>query len=461
MTKRTTFVALAAAALIAGVAADPAAAVDPQNYNRVSSSNTDTRRYDGVRYDGVRYDDARLEARRAPTTTRASYQYDVDPTFGYDPLLQPTPTFGSAPGNLVSSPDNWNQDLRGRSALPYTPPADGVSTLGGSPTVERKANQWRIGIRSRDTDHGVRVIQVLPGSPADVARLEPNDVIVAVGGYQVGRVNGRRFDLGSEFDQRCDENGTTFLLVQNNRDRSLVTMDVQLEPRFSKITGEVVWKSERRLPQDSYAHVELREVVRRGAPPIVLAEKLIYGLKQTHKTGRAPFEIEYDPKEINVNRMYTVHCQIFSDTHTIYEAERPYPVITNNNPRTAVMQMVQTYDWYNPQHTDVNEANREWDQFVTLYRRYMGRDLRAEQEYAYRNHFDRGYHIDEALVDVIGSEEFYQRCNKDDRQFISTAFQMRKGRRPTEQEVQFWLAKLEESDNMHRPFSRQMLSLLD
>jgi hypothetical protein len=93
------------------------------------------------------------------------------------------------------------------------------------------AGRWRLGVYTYDTDTGVVITRVLPGTPAWREGLEPRDVIVAVDGYQVGYVGRYLYPLGEELQRRADRNGRVTLLVQNRRDRRLLNLDVGLTRR--------------------------------------------------------------------------------------------------------------------------------------------------------------------------------------------------------------------------------------
>ena len=396
------------------------------------------------------------------------FGYNIDPTYGYDPFSQPAlPSQGGNDGfsplmqpeqpAMPSAPAGRGRGIADNGVQPYLDP-----TLNPTaPVTAPKKNRWRIGIRSQDSDSGVRVMRVLAGSPAAQAGLEPEDKIVAVGGYQVGVVNGQRFDLGNEFDLRCDEDGTTFLLVQNHRDGQLVTLPAQLEPRFSTVGGEIVWKAMHKLPREAYAVVELREIVRPGTRPITIADQTIHGLKQTTQTGKVPFEIEFDPAEIQDHRQYVVYSQITDGYRTLYHTMQQYPVITQRNPRRVEVQMAQIYDWTGGQQAHLDSTSREWDTFTSLFKKYMGRPLRPDEAYMYRTDFERGFSLDDALVDVIAAPEFYERCNANDRAFITRVYQMRTGRQPNEQELRKWVSILQAVEQQHRPFARELLTQLN
>ena len=88
---------------------------------------------------------------------------------------------------------------------------------------------WRLGVYGYNSETGVVITRVVRNTPAFREGLEQGDRIVAVNGYQVGIVGNRMYLLGEELQRRADRRGTVLLLVQNVRNRELLTMTVQLE----------------------------------------------------------------------------------------------------------------------------------------------------------------------------------------------------------------------------------------
>lgn len=77
------------------------------------------------------------------------------------------------------------------------------------------------GARGTNQATGVLITQVIPGSPAQAAGLEVRDIVITVGGYQVGQVNGRTYDMEQEVNRRADRNGQVTLLVKDWRTGNL------------------------------------------------------------------------------------------------------------------------------------------------------------------------------------------------------------------------------------------------
>ncbi|QEG41478.1 PDZ domain-containing protein [Roseimaritima ulvae] len=91
--------------------------------------------------------------------------------------------------------------------------------------------RWKLGVHAYNTDTGVVVTRVVPGSPASRAGIERGDRVVAVSGFQVGWIDDRLYPLGAELQRQAGRRGEVTLLMQNVRNRRLLNLDVKLQGR--------------------------------------------------------------------------------------------------------------------------------------------------------------------------------------------------------------------------------------
>jgi hypothetical protein len=115
-----------------------------------------------------------------------------------------------------------------RTGTPEGLPQTRIAPPGDSRPYILPARRWMLGVHAYNTESGVVVTRVLPGSGASEAGLEPRDVIVTVDGFQVGYVGGQLYALGDELQHRAGSRGRVRLLVQNWRDNQLVNLDATL-----------------------------------------------------------------------------------------------------------------------------------------------------------------------------------------------------------------------------------------
>jgi C-terminal processing protease CtpA/Prc len=109
--------------------------------------------------------------------------------------------------------------------------------LPPTPELEGRGRRYvmprrRLGVFAYNTETGVVVTRVLPGTPASYVGLERGDRIVSVAGQQVGFVDERVYYLGEELQRRADSGGRVLLLVQNVRNSRLLNIEVWLDSRF-------------------------------------------------------------------------------------------------------------------------------------------------------------------------------------------------------------------------------------
>lgn len=90
-------------------------------------------------------------------------------------------------------------------------------------------DQWKLGVYAYNTDTGVVVTRVVPGTAAARQGLERGDRIVTVGGFQVGYVGRHLYPLGYELQRQAGSRGNVTLLIQNVRTDELLNRDVRLD----------------------------------------------------------------------------------------------------------------------------------------------------------------------------------------------------------------------------------------
>jgi hypothetical protein len=134
---------------------------------------------------------------------------------------------GGIPRNMVA-PDGNRERSEGLD--------EGVPDLGAQPEFRGAQprfvpppGDWKLGVSAYNSETGVMITRVVPGSAAARRGLERGDRIVAVGGYQVGYVGDLMYPLGFEIQRQAGPRGDVLLLVQNVRNSELISLDVRLD----------------------------------------------------------------------------------------------------------------------------------------------------------------------------------------------------------------------------------------
>jgi uncharacterized lipoprotein YbaY len=270
-----------------------------------------------------------------------------------------------------------------------------------------------------------------------------------VNGFQVGFVGGAHYDTGSEFDRLADDDGRVMLLVRNQRNGQLVNVPIQLESRFSSITGTIGYRERNQLPQGSICTVELREISRPNAPPIALSSKTIQ-IQQIP----IPFRIEYDPADIVARRSYFVHATITAGNQQIYTTTASYQVL--NTPTQPALAM--TLDpVVVATGSQVTSRDAQLEEILRLYQAYLQRDPRQNEYDVLTSRLERGQTIRDVQLDLLSGNEYYFRCEADNRAYINQLHEEFLNRPASQQEMEYWLTQLDQRGGLRRDVARDFL----
>ena len=100
------------------------------------------------------------------------------------------------------------------------------------------------------------------------------------------------------------------------------------------VTGDVVYRQKIALPQDAVVQIQIINASLMDAPAEVLGEQIITEPGQVP----IPYEVCYDPSEINDNLMYSVSARITNGSgDLLFISDTVTPVITNGNPTEDVL----------------------------------------------------------------------------------------------------------------------------
>ncbi len=373
------------------------------------------------------------------------------PTYpGYvDPLARvaPTPDFNLNPGGR----DRLNPQI----APGYVPPGQGSTT---------NLRKWKLGVYSKDLDTGVRIYDIVQGGAAHRAGLEVNDQIISVNGFQVGYINGQLYDCGTEFDRLADQNGWVMLLVQNNRDRTLVNVPVQLESRLSTLTGSIALANRQTLPSNAIINVELREILNNAPQGVTFMSRRIDNLNQYP----IPFSIDFDPAQIVNGRQYVIYANAIvngRETHRTPELVRV--LNTSGQIRPVTLQLVQvaasntypTAPGYG-QQVSYNSNDAQVAQIVKWFNDYLGRNPSDRELVTWMQQLNQGQAISQVQLSLLANEQFFNRCDADKRVYVTRMHELLIGRSPTPEELAYWVSRYDAQNGIRRDLAREFQGAL-
>lgn len=370
--------------------------------------------------------------------------------------ITPTTTIAPAPALAPTAPITTVPGSRDRIATTYGTTGAVSPTLISTPTVpgmSSRGPRWRLGVYSQDTEIGVKILRTVANSPADRAGLEPNDIIVAVAGYQVGIVNGQQYDCGYEFEQRADSQGNCMLLVLDSRNRQLVNLPIKLESRLAKVSGTIAYRNRIYLPQNAIATIELREAYNVGSPGIAIGQQRIDEIRQIP----IPFEVEYDPGDVNPRKQYVVTATISADGRALYTTLQQYAVITNGRPQTAAIEVERAAA--DPQTASNDQRAQIEQQIVNYFRTYFGRDPKPSEMPVWTAMVtDRNRSMFDVQAEMASNSAVWNRCQGDDARYIELLSEAIIGKKPTQEELDYWLYEMQKNGGLRRPVAEQFLT---
>ena len=172
-----------------------------------------------------------------------------------------------------------------------------------TPSWNNQPNSWRLGVAIDNRETGVLLTDVERGLPADNAGLQRGDLIISVGGFQVGYVDGALFDLGDELRRRTDSQGRVTMLVFDARNRQLRSLPVTLaQQNAAGVRGQILCRERINLTSQAVLTVRLRDVTYPTWQNVTLGQQVI--ANPPHPP--IPFSIEFDPATMYPDHRYAV-----------------------------------------------------------------------------------------------------------------------------------------------------------
>lgn len=280
----------------------------------------------------------------------------------------------------------------------------GADVRGFSPGYRRPAPSHRrftLGVEVRNLETGVQVVRVIRDSPAERAGIDRGDVILTVGGYQVGYVNNRLYDLGDEVAARIDGQGRALLLVQQGQSGRLANTVVDLYGGgsggggFPQIIIEGTVSVPPNLPVGRGGWVTLRilDVTHANWKDVVISSHTLPGVTRFP----APFQIELDASQLDPRHRYAIDAQLFDQTSRFVSRPEMLGDLRDGRVRVRL-----TVDNRQPR---VNPS--------TWYQQYLGRPPTQREEAAWLEHLQRGYTPEDIEAQILGSSEAYERRRND------------------------------------------------
>ena len=323
---------------------------------------------------------------------------------------------------------------------------------GAGPMLSPARKDWKLGVYVQNTEAGAVITQIAPGSSGQQAGLQPNDVIVAVGGSRIGNFDNRIVELADEIRRYTDPMGRVSLLVYNSSQRTLVSMPVSMNSNSSTLTGIVTTRDRMQLPYGATLMVQLQNMTKPYS-------EIAGGKSVTSADGFGPFQFElhFDPRYIDPRDQYQLSASISVGNQLAYGLFQPVQVDVNNlgQPLNLLLERSSNGQSYgNPNQPNYNpgiqgnvisagySGNSGPNVLNDLFLQLLGRAPSAAEVVAWQSYLQQGNSINDLTIKLMSNYKFRERFQNDSL-YVQQLMTSLTGRAPNQQELAFWMSRLQ------------------
>jgi len=363
-------------------------------------------------------------------------------TGGFNTSVQGFPSTSGVPGSPYSSTTAFN-------------PANTYSQggFGAGQMLSPARKDWKLGVYVQNTETGAVITQVAQGSAGQQAGLQPNDIIVAVGGSRIGSVDNRIVELADEIRRYTDPMGRVSLLVFSARQRTIQALPVSLNSTSSTLAGSVSTRDRAQLPYGSTLLVQLQNV----SNPYSIIDG---GKSVTRAEGIGPFafELYIDPRDIDSRDQYQLSASITVGNQPIYFLRQPIAVDVRNMGQSMNLILEQGLGgqgFGNPGQPNFNGSNSTNVVSVNypgvigpnvindLFVQLLGQPPSAREVVAWQSYLTQGNSVNDLKVKLLSSPRYRERFQNNDGAYVQQLVTALTNQVPNQQEVAYWMTRLQ------------------
>ncbi len=325
--------------------------------------------------------------------------------------------------------------------------------------------EWKLGVEADNTETGVVIRQVKPGSAASRMGFQPGDVIVAVNGFQVGIVNDGLYDLREELARRADREGFVSLLVHDHINRSLHKVQVRLDGSQSVLRGDLIYRERYSMPPDAIVTVNIENASR----PFALVRNGQAIFRPSPGASTIPFEINYDPAYIFAQDVYQIRATVSSGGQTILETRQPARVLTQGSPSQVQLALTPTSNFGTANavvgspsqvitagYPNLNLNTALQQRVAQAYRQYLERDPFPIEWASWTLTPGPADRVANLPLELMASQEYFDKVGNNNSLWFASIYRAIIGRQPNQEEVDKWMIRFNELRNSRTELLRQL-----
>ncbi len=370
-----------------------------------------------------------------------------------------------------NGPTNFNTSVPGFPSTsgvtaPYSttalnPSNANVYNQGGfatGPMLAPARKDWKLGVYVQNTEAGAVITQVAPASAGQQAGLQPNDIIVAVGGSRLGSFDNRIVELADEIRRFTDPMGRVSLLVFNSRQRSIMPLQVSMNSTSSTLTGTVNTRDRSQLPFGSTLSVQLQNVTK----PYYIIDG---GKSVTRADGIGPFSFElyFDPRYVDPRDQYQLTASITVGNQLLYYLPQPIAVDVRNLGQSINLVLEQGLGgqgFNNPGQPNFNGSNSgnvvnvnypgaiPPNAINDLFLQLLGQQPSAREVVAWQSYLAQGNSINDLKVKLLSSPRYRERFQNNDGAYVQQLVTSLTNQVPNPQELAYWMTRLQSTGSI-------------
>ncbi|MFV0446145.1 MAG: YbaY family lipoprotein [Planctomycetaceae bacterium] len=316
--------------------------------------------------------------------------------------------------------------------------------------------RWQLGVQVQNTETGVLLTQVHPGSTAASAGLAIGDRILTVAGHQVGYVDGRLVDLGDEINQHISPNGRVTLLIFSARTGQVQSGPLSLLASGGLIPGTALYRGTGiRLSRGAVLNVVMRDVSYDHWKSVVVAQTSVPG------ADRAPigFQLSFNPAQCHAGHQYVIEAEVVDGGRSVLRTAAPVAV-SPLNPTAPVALVLAPFATTLPGVVGTIPPGTRvvvpYDQINGWYSSYLGRQPTAQELQTWQSHLQQGRPVTDIQSYLLGSSEYYDRHRNDPQRYVRSAYESVYGNEPNAQQLQQWQQRYQQSGGIRSRFVQEL-----
>ncbi len=335
---------------------------------------------------------------------------------------------------------SWADSISGalpRMMAPLNSP-NAPATLGSwaDPAASYMGNQrdWKLGVGIQNTDIGAVVTIVSPGSAAQQAGINVNDVIVSAGPSRLGLIDNRAVELAEEIRRYADYNGRINLVVLDSRTRQLRSINANLSSNVNTLRVSVMLRDNMQLPYNSYLTVQLKNV---SQPYFTING----GEATTPVTGFGPYQVELnvDPRFMPPTDQYQLSAYVTSNGAVLYQLNNPINLNTSMLGQPQTLQLDRAGSAVSAGYPNYNNQ----EQIRTYFRKYLNREPSSAELMGWQSYLSQGNSLLGLQVGILSSVRYREMFQGNDSAYVQSMFRELTNRNPNNVELSRYLQMLQ------------------